>query len=65
MPHELSAFGIFVSPWLAACAGACVLAPLTAWLLNVTEGSRFFRLHQWTFLALLVLYACALFRWGW
>ena len=54
-----------MSPWLAACAGACVLAPLTAWLLNVTEGSRFFRLHQWTFLAMLVLYACALFRWGW
>lgn len=64
MPHELSAFGIFFSPWLAAWAGACVLAPLTAKLVGVAFGHRFFRLHQWTFLAMLVCYACALFRWG-
>lgn len=65
MPHELSAFGVFVSPWLAASAAACVLAPLTAWLLNLLGASRFFRLHQWSFLALLLCYACAFFRWGW
>lgn len=64
MPHELSAFGVFFSPWLAACAAACVLAPLTSRLLDAVTGRRFFRLHQWAFLAMLVLYACAFFRWG-
>ncbi len=60
MPHELSAFGVFFSPWLAAWAGACVLAPLGAQLLRGLS----FRARQWDSLALLVLAACALFRWG-
>lgn len=64
MPHELSAFGIFFSPWLAAWAGACVLAPLTARLMNALFGGRFFRLHQWMFLAMLVCWACVLFLRG-
>lgn len=64
MPHEFSAFGVFFSPWLAACTAACVLASLTAWFLNLTKGSRFFRLHQWSFLAMLVLYAGLFFLWS-
>lgn len=64
MPHELSAFGIFFSPWLAAWAGACVLAPLVAWLVGALGWARWFRLPQWTFLGLLVCTACILFRWG-
>lgn len=63
MPHELSAFGVFFSPWLMAVALACVLAPLTAWFLNVSGGHRFFRLHQWAFLALLILYASIFYLW--
>lgn len=56
MPHELSVFGVFFSPWLAACALACVLGPLTAWFLDLADGKRFIRLHQWAFLAILILY---------
>lgn len=64
MPHEYSMFGVLFSPWLPAVAGACALALLTVWLLNITALSRFFRLHQGVFLAVLVLYASALYRWG-
>lgn len=64
MPHELSAFGVFFSPWLAAWAGACLLAPVTSGLLSLCGLDWSFRSRQWTFLAMLAAYACALFRWG-
>ena len=64
MVHEFSALGILFSPWLPAGAGGSVLALVTAWLLNRTGDSRFFRLHQWIFLSFLVLYACMIYRWG-
>ncbi|MBQ8744503.1 MAG: hypothetical protein IJZ18_04925 [Mailhella sp.] len=60
MPHELSAFGVFFSPWLAAWAGACLIVPLCSRLLRGLS----FRTRQWDSLSLLVLAACILFRWG-
>lgn len=64
MPHELSFFGVFVSPWLAAGTGGALLAALSARLLNRTRLSGFFRMHQWTFLFLVVIYTCLLGRFG-
>jgi len=64
MPHEMSLFGILFSPWLVAGAGGGLMALATAAFLNVTDASRFFRMHQWTFLCLMVLYACMIFYWG-
>lgn len=62
MPHELVFFGVFLSPWLAAFAGASVLAPLTM---------RFFGLcglnlpgRQGPALSFFALYVGALFCWG-
>lgn len=64
MPHEWSFFGVFVSPWLVAATGGALLAALSAWGLNRTGLSRFFRFHQWTFLFLMVIYTCLLGRFG-
>lgn len=62
MPHELAFFGVFFSPWLAAFAGASVLASFT---------SRMFGLcglilpgRQRAAIVFFALYACAIFRWG-
>ena len=62
MPHELSLFGVFLSPWVAAFAGASLLLPLTSRLFGlcglILPG------RQWAMLFLFALYACARFRWG-
>ncbi|HJA08037.1 MAG TPA: DUF1656 domain-containing protein [Candidatus Mailhella merdigallinarum] len=64
MPHEWSFFGVYVSPWLVAGTLGSLLAALSAWALNRTRLSRFFRFHQWTFLFLVVIYTCLLGRFG-
>ena len=62
MPHELVFFGVFLSPRLAAFAGASVLLPITSRLFGlcglIVPG------RQWAMLFLFALYACAIFRWG-
>ncbi|MBQ3171701.1 MAG: hypothetical protein IJB53_07285 [Mailhella sp.] len=62
MPHELAFFGVFLSPWLAAFAGASVLVPLTSRLFGLCGLELPGR--QWAMLLFFALYACALFRWG-
>ena len=62
MPHELAFFGLFLSPWLVAFAGASVLLPLTTRLVGLCGLELPGR--QWAMLLFFALYACALFRWG-
>ena len=62
MPHELSLFGVFLSPWVAAFAGASVFLPLTSRLFGlcglILPG------RQWALLFLYTFYVCGIFRWG-
>jgi hypothetical protein len=51
------------SPWIPAGVGACIFTLATVWVLNRTGASRYFRLHRWVFLAILILYG-GMFFWG-
>lgn len=64
MPHEWSFFGVFMSPWLVVATVGSLLAAFSAWALNRTRLSRFFRFHQWIFLFLVVIYTCLIGRFG-
>ncbi len=60
MPHELSLGGVYISPLLLVLFVSSMLAVLTVWALNYTRLSRYLRLHQWLFFAIIVIYACLL-----
>jgi len=60
MPHEIAMFGVFLSPWVAAFAGASVLVPLFSRLCaGLALPGR-----QWFMLFFFAFCVCAIFRWG-
>lgn len=62
MPHELSVFGVYISPLLVVLVISSLLAVVTVWGLNYTRLSRYLRLHQWIFFVIIVIYGCLLGR---
>lgn len=62
MPHELSVFGVYISPLLVVLVISSLLAVVTVWVLNYTRLSRYLRLHQWIFFVIIVIYGCLLGR---
>lgn len=62
MPHELSVFGIYVSPLLPAFFGGFALAALSGWLLARADWLRFFANPPWVVVALGVIYTTLMYR---
>lgn len=63
MPHELSLWGVYLSPFLPACLLGFGLAALSALALARLGWLRFFANPPWVIVALGVIFICG-FSWG-